>query len=104
MNNFFTLIISIFFGLMIIVLAFILILDNFQESIILECHYRNWTGRLTGGVEINCSEIYEDFFLENQWINKCSDFFFSHKPSCHTLCNIDCELENKKAGKLICVC
>ena len=62
----------------------------------------NYSGDFSGN--INCDELRIKLFDNNDWVDKCSDFPFSPKPSCKWMCIEDCKIENKLAGENICVC
>ena len=103
-------IISIILSLMVIIIviltSMLYIRQTGQQFFDLCSNYdwngtHNYTGDLTG--EINCSQIRIDMFDNDGWTEICSDFPFSAKLSCHTLCNIDCELDYKRTG-VMCVC
>lgn len=78
-----------------------------KEDLIYYCHDRGFNGTIE--LEryfysvVNCSKMEKELFEEDGWTKECSTLSFSSEPSCHTLCNMDCEYENKKSNR-ICVC
>jgi len=95
----FILIISILF------FVFSTISKNFQENLILKCYEQNFTGMYKAeGFYVNCEEMKDFYFHDGKWSESCSLNPFSMLPSCHTLCNIDCEIQNRERGEPICVC
>jgi hypothetical protein len=98
---------GIIFITVILLVSYIVIIifaRKTQSEIILYCHNHNWKGNITGDFTMSCTDIYNIFFKNNQWTQLCSTSFFSSKPSCHDLCNIDCEIKYKEGSEIICLC
>ena len=103
-----TTIIIILLSIILIILVGALSLQQTQEQFFMFCADKEWKGihNITGDFsgEINCSKFWDDYMADGKWTEICSAFSFSSKPSCHTLCNLDCEKFNKENNGMGCIC
>jgi len=109
-----SIVLSVLFSLLvmgILILSVIIAGNKFSDQMLFYCWENNFNnvtlkGDFSG--ELNCLEYYENVYSNGKWSEKCSNWFLSDKTDCHTLCNIDCEYQNKKSreqgGNFICVC
>jgi len=104
-------IVSVIVLLMVVVIIVLVLMFGFQktnEQFYELCSQHNWEGSYNFSGElsgtINCTEQRINLFTNGEWKNECSTFPFSFKPSCHTLCNYDCEIYNKLNNDNRCVC
>lgn len=89
----------------LLVLITVTVINKQADSFLFECASNSWNNITLHGDfagELNCLE-YWDSYYERNWNKICSLNPFSDRPDCHTLCNYDCEVSNKK-GEGICVC
>ena len=81
---------------------------SYEQQFFILCISNDWgenvsfSGDLSG--EINCQDFWYKNYADGKWAEKCSTWFWSDKISCHDLCNVDCEFQNKQAGGIVCVC
>jgi len=89
--------------LVVVVSTLMVSINNTQEQFLYFCRNYNWEGthNLTGDFsgEFNCTELRIKLFDNQGWTKECSTFPFSPKLSCHTLCNMDCEVR-----EIRCIC
>ena len=87
----------------VVVSTLMVSINNTQEQFLYFCRNYNWEGthNLTGDFsgEFNCTELRIKLFDNQGWTKECSTFPFSPKLSCHTLCNMDCEVR-----EIRCIC
>jgi hypothetical protein len=92
----------------IVIFVFMLSINKMKEQLLYFCRGHNWEGthNVSGDFsgEFNCTELRIELFDNKGWTKECSTLPFSLRLSCHTLCNMDCEIKNKKAGETKCIC